>query len=121
MGVRRSSAEGQGMTIDFGEVLRRTWRIGWNHKVLWLYQMLPGLVGVLMMPLFVLGNPGFASFLPAPFNQTMSEPRIIILFVGATFLLMIPLMFLTVLVQGATTFGALEADKGAARLSFQGV
>jgi hypothetical protein len=74
-----------------------------------------------MMPLFVLGNPGFASFLPAPFNQAVSEPRIIILFVGATFLLMIPLMFLTVLVQGATTFGALEADKGATRLSFQGV
>ena len=107
------------MNFDFGEVLRRTWKVGWNHKVLWVYQMLPGLAGLLMMPLFVIGNPGLAPFLPEPFNQTMSESGFVIFTVIATAILIIPIMFLSVLVQGATTFGALEADKGTARLSFR--
>lgn len=110
------------MNFDLGEVLRRTWKIGWNHKVLWLYQMLPGLLGALIMPIFFLGNPAFTPLLPEPFNQTVStvdETRFVIFTVVVTAILLIPAMFLSVLVQGATTFGALEADKGLARFSFR--
>ncbi len=110
------------MNFDFGEVLRRTWNIGWNHKVLWVYQMLPGLLGLLIMPIFFLGNPAFAPFLPEPFSRPMSDTntiRFVIFTMVATAILLIPAMFLGVLVQGATTFGALEADKGAGKFSFR--
>ncbi|MEW6405192.1 MAG: hypothetical protein AB1649_25650 [Chloroflexota bacterium] len=107
------------MNIDFGEVLRRTWKIGWNHKVLWLYQMLPGLFSLLAMPLFFLGNPAFAPLLPEPFNQALPVEQFLVIHLVATAILLLPIMFLAVLVQGATTFGALEADKGVAKLGFQ--
>jgi hypothetical protein len=31
------------MKFDLGDVLTRMWKIGWNHKVLWLWQILPGM------------------------------------------------------------------------------
>jgi hypothetical protein len=49
----------------------------------------------------------------------MAPEQFIIFNVVATIVLIIPTMFLSVLVQGATTFGAFEADKGRTRLSFQ--
>jgi hypothetical protein len=107
------------MNIDFGEVLRRTWKIGWNHKVLWLYQMLPGLLSLLMLPVFFLGNPAFAPLLPEPFNQTLPIEQFLVIHIIVMAILLLPIMFLAVLVQGATTFGALEADKGVAKFGFR--
>ncbi len=57
------------MNFNFGDVLGRTWKIGWNHKVLWLWQMLPGLFAIVVYLLSFLANPTFAMFLPEPLNQ----------------------------------------------------
>jgi len=107
------------MKFDFGEVLERMWKIGWNHKVLWLFQMLPGAAMLLVFPLFFLANPASAMFLPEPYNQWANEPWMVGLSVGMMFLLFIPSMFVGAFAQAATTLGAIKVEKGAERLSFR--
>ncbi len=109
------------MKIDFGDVLGRTWKIGWNHKVLWLWQMLPGLFSIVIMPFMFLANPAFATFLPEPWNQYANETWFVAVFMGIMFILMIPIMFVSVMSQLTTTYGALKAEKGAERLTFCGL
>jgi hypothetical protein len=58
-------------------------------------------------------------FLPEPWSQYANEPWVIGILISMTFLLMIPIMFVSVLAQSATTYGALKVEKGAAKLPFQ--
>ncbi len=109
------------MKFDLGEVLTRMWKISWNHKVLWLWQMLPGLFGIFIMPLMFLGNPAFAMFLPEPFNELANETWVSLAFMVAIFILMIPIMFIGVVAQLTTTYGALQVERGAEKLSFRGL
>jgi hypothetical protein len=107
------------MNLDFGETFSRMWKIGWNHKVLWLFQMLPGLFSILLFPFFFIGNPGIAAFLPEPYNRLMSEPWMFVLSFIITFLLTIPIMVVATAAQSATTLGALKVENGAEKLSFR--
>ncbi len=107
------------MKFDLGEVLGRTWKIGWNHKALWLWQMLPGLFAMIIMPFMVLANPGFAMFLPEPFNRFANETWFVVVFMGITFILMIPIMFVSIMAQLTSTYGALKVEKGAEKLTFR--
>ncbi len=107
------------MKFDLGEVLGRTWKIGWNHKALWLWQMLPGLFAMMIMPFMVLANPGFAMFLPEPFNRFANETWFVAVFMGITFILMIPIMFVSIMAQLTSTYGALKVEKGAEKLTFR--
>ena len=107
------------MNFSLGEVLGSTWKIGWNHKVLWLYQMLPGLFSIFIFPFFFLSNPAFAMFLPEPWNQLVTKPWVMVLYKAVTFILVIPIMFAGVMAQLATTLGALKVEKGAEKLSFR--
>lgn len=107
------------MKFDFGEVLGRMWKIGWNHKVLWLWQMLPGLFSIVLMPFMFLANPAFAMFLPEPLNQFANETWVSVVFMALTCVLMIPIMFVSVFAQLATTYGALKVEKGAEKLAFR--
>jgi hypothetical protein len=109
------------MNFDFGEVLGRMWKIGWNHKVLWLFQMLPGLLSVLLFPFFILVNPAFAMFLPEPWKRLAYEPWVFVVSLVLMSILILPIMFVSVLAQSATTLGALKAEQGAEKLSFRGV
>ncbi len=106
------------MKFDFGEVLGRTWKIGWNHKVLWLWQIMPGLFSIVVMPFMFLANPALAMFLPEPWNQYANETWVIVGFVALTFILMIPIMFISVVAQLVTTYGVLKVEQGAEKLSF---
>lgn len=107
------------MKFDLGEVLTRMWKIGWNHKVLWLWQMLPGLFGIFIMPLMFLGNPAFAMFLPEPLNELANETWVSLAFMAAIFILMIPIMFVGIIAQLTTTYGAVKVEKGAEKLTFR--
>jgi hypothetical protein len=106
------------MKFDFGEVLGRTWKIGWNHKVLWLWQMLPGLFSALLMPIMFVVNPAFAMFLPEPWNQYANETWVAVAFMSLMFMLMIPIMFVSILAQLTTTYGAVKVEKGAEKIAF---
>jgi hypothetical protein len=107
------------MKFNFGEVLGRTWKIGWNHKVLWLWQMLPGLFSVVMMPFSFLGNPILTRSLPEPLKQIANETWFTVLFTASSLIMMILIMFISVVVQVATTYGALKVEKGAEKLAFR--
>ncbi len=109
------------MKFDFGEVLTRMWKIGWNHKALWLWQMLPGLVSLVLMPLMFIANPAFAMLLPEPFSQFANETWVTIAFVVLMFVLTIPIIFVSVIAQLTTTYGALKVEKGAEKLTFRGL
>jgi hypothetical protein len=107
------------MKPDIGDVLRRMWSIGWNHKVLWLYQLLPGLSSMVLLPFFILLNPAAALFLPAPWNRLAEEPWVIGLSMAGMSLLTLPIMFVATAAQLATTHGALKAERGAQQLGFR--
>jgi hypothetical protein len=107
------------MKLDFTEVLGQTWKIGWNHKVLWILQMLPGLFSIVIMPFILLANPGFIMMLPEPWDQYANEPWLIMVFIFLTFFFTVPIMFVGVLVQAATTYGVLKVEKGALKLTLR--
>lgn len=109
------------MKLDFGEVLTRMWKIGWNHKVLWLWQMLPGLFSLVLMPLMFIANPAFAMFLPEPFDRFANETWVMVAFVVLMFVFTIPIMFVSVVAQLTTTYGAVKVEKGAEKLTFRGL
>jgi hypothetical protein len=106
------------MKLDFGEVLSKMWKIGWNHKVLWFWQILPALLSIVVMPFAFVLNPAFAMFLPEPWNQYAHEEWVAIAFVIGTFIMMIPIMFAGIVAQLTTTYGAVKVDKGAEKLAF---
>jgi hypothetical protein len=113
------AAQGEKMNFDFGEVLTRMWKIGWNHKVLWLWQMLPGLVYMLFMPLMFLMNPAVLMTLPEPYNRFANETAFIGFFLLLMFAMMLVPAVLGAIAQLVTTHGALKVELGAEKLTFR--
>lgn len=109
------------MKFDLGEVLTRMWKIGWNHKVLWLWQMLPGAVTFVVMPLFILSNPGFLMMMPEPFSNYADESWILLIFSGLMMVVTVLSMLLGTIAQLTTVYGALKVEQGAEKLSFLGL
>ena len=107
------------MKFDLGEVLTRMWKIGWNHKVLWLWQMLPGLFSIVLMPFIFVTNPAFVTLLPEPYAQTLSQPWVLLVFVGLMFIFMIPMILVGVMSQLTSTYGALKVEKGGETFTFR--
>jgi hypothetical protein len=110
---------GVSVNLDLGDVFRRTWKIGWNYKVLWLAQLLPGLFTLLIFPLFLLINPAFVPFLPSQWSQLASGPRPVAGEIAFAAILAVVYLCLAVLVQSATMLGVLEVERGAKRLSLR--
>ena len=107
------------MKFDLSDVFGSTWKIGWNHKVLWLWQMLPSLIVIFMMPLFFITNPAFLLIMPEPINQYADEPWVIIASSLLIFVLVIPSLFAGILAQVATVRGAVMVEQGAEKLGFR--
>jgi hypothetical protein len=111
--------QGEKMNFDFGEVLTRMWKIGWNHKVLWLWQMLPGLVYMLFMPLMFLMNPAIMATLPEPYNRFTNETAFFGIFVLLMFAMMLVPVILKAIANLVTIHGALKVELGAEKLTFR--
>jgi hypothetical protein len=107
------------MKFDFGEVLGRMWKIGWNHKVLWLWQMLPGAAVFFLLPSFFIYYPAFTKLLKDPELQIPIEPLMSISLnsMGVLFVLSYALMW--IFAQAMTICGAVEIEKGMANISFR--
>lgn len=105
------------MKFDFGEVLTRMWKIGWNHKVLWLWQMLPGTVYMLFMPLMFLMNPAVLMTLPEPYNRFANETALFGFFLLLMLAMMLVPAVLGTIAQLVTTHGALKVERGAEKLT----
>jgi len=106
------------MNFDLGAVLGRMWNIGWNHKVLWRVQVLPGLLTVFILPFVFLANPFFAPLLPEPWNRLADEPWMALVF-GLMVLFIVPGMLASVVAQLATMLGAFKVEQGAEKLTFR--
>lgn len=107
------------MKFDFGEVLTRMWKIGWNHKVLWLWQILPGLVSVLFMPLMFLTNPAVLMMLPEPYDRFTNETALFGFFLLLMLAMMLVPAVLSAIAQLVTTYGSLKVERGAEKLTFR--
>ncbi len=106
------------MKLDLGALFTRMWKIGWHHKILWLFQFLPALATIFAFPFLILFNPGFAEFMPGPFNN-IDETLLIVLFAIAALIFSIVSMLVSTVAQGATNLGALKVERGAERLTFR--
>ncbi|MBI5933197.1 MAG: hypothetical protein HY867_05780 [Chloroflexi bacterium] len=107
------------MKFDFGEALGRMWKIGWNHKILWVFQMLPMALYLLTTPVFIFANPAFSMFMPEPYSQWTKEPWAVGVLIGLSVFLLAPMFLLTSFSRTATTLGAIQVDQGAEKLSFR--
>jgi hypothetical protein len=105
------------MKIDIGEVLRRMWKIGWNHKVLWLFQMLPGLLVVIFMPIFFLTSPYFTGDYFLDYYEPVRTSEVILPFV-LMLIVIVPSILLQAVAQAGSSYGALQAERGREKLAF---
>ena len=104
------------MTIDFGELLSRTWKITWNHKTLWSAGFVMMAAVFLMFPLMFI--PMFMLFGAGDPLYWIENPMVWILW-GVGFLLFIGFSYgVGSLVRPMLVIGALKAEGGAERLSF---
>lgn len=106
------------MNFDLGEILTRAFQITWRHKVLWLFNALPVLVSLLILPMmFVpmifLGDGSFGG------PYFMEEPVYIILFllfsIGVTLLSFV----LYGISSSAVILGTKQADEDTENFTFK--
>ncbi len=119
--------------MDFGEVLRRAWKIVWKFKVLWIFGIFAGCTrggasfngggsswtsgpssstpGVPQLP------PGFENNLQN-FLRFFANPGVIAAFVSVICIVVLLTVFLGIVGRIGLIKGAAEADAGAEHLSF---
>ena len=122
--------------MDFGEVLSRAWQITWKYKVLWIFGILAGCGGQGGRGSFNFQGNGGAPGGPLPpglrrfgivldrWFSGLSDVEAILLMVGIA----VAVLLLVAVVLAASTVGriglirgTLEADQGAAALTFGGL
>lgn len=106
------------MKLDFGMIFTRMWKIGWRHKVLWLFQFLPFLAVIPVFPVMLLIGPGAQEFLPESLKR-IDEGWIVGISLAVLLVFFVISVLATTLAQGAATLGALKVERGAERLSFR--
>lgn len=109
------------MKFDLGEVLSRMWKIGWNHKVLWLWQMIPGASVIFVFPSFFIYYPVFTRLVKDPELQIPIEPWMSISLNSMAFLFMLSYVILGIFAQITTVCGMVEIEKGIVKISFGGL
>lgn len=106
------------MRFDLGEVLTRAWQITWKHKVLWVFNILPVLIGLLFLPVI---------FIPIFFIDPRSlagpnfleQPGYAALVIGVSLLNGILSMLLYARGASSASLGILRVEEGAEDLSFR--
>ena len=105
------------MNFDFGEVLNRAFQVTWKHKVLWLLNLLPMLVLVLILPVifffafYANSNPGrIESLFQNPFTIMLMAVFYIVVFVTG--------FVLGTVARSSTTLGIIRAEDGNGSMAF---
>lgn len=109
------------MKLDFGEVLRRVWKIGWNHKVLWLWQASPAAAVIFILPLFFVFYPFFIGFIQDPEFQFPVEPWMSIFFNSIVGLFVFSFTLLWIFSQITTIYGVVDIENGMTNISIKGL
>ncbi|MBI5950639.1 MAG: hypothetical protein HY865_03180 [Chloroflexi bacterium] len=107
------------MKVNIGDLMGSAYRIGWRHKMLWLWQVLPGLAVIFVFPSVFIVYPFFTKLIQDPELQIPIEPWMSISLnsMGILFVLSYALMW--IFAQITTIHGAIEIEKGATKLSFR--
>lgn len=120
--------------MDFGEVLKKSWKIVWKFKVLWIFGILAGCGtgggGSYYNNTYRTGTsgsgttptlpPGFESAM-LKFFQWFANPAVIAVFISVIRIIVILSIFLGTIGQIGLIKGAMQADEGAERLTFGGL
>jgi hypothetical protein len=106
------------MNFNFGEVLSHAWQITWKHKVLWVFNILPVLIGFLFLPVMLIP---FFSIDPNSLAHSdfFNQPGFIFLFVGISILNAIVSLVLYARGAASTSLGVLRLEQGEDVLSFK--
>jgi hypothetical protein len=107
------------MNFNFGEVLGRTWEIGWNHKVFWLWQMLPSAAIIFILPSAFIFHPVFTELIQDPDMQIPIKPWMSISLNSLGVLFVLSYALIWIFAQVTTICGAVEIEKGKTNISFR--
>jgi hypothetical protein len=105
------------MNFDFGEVLTRSFKLAWKHKILWAFSALPMLLSFLVFPImFVL----IFSISEGSFNNQsfVENPLVISIFILLSVVISIISYALYGVSSSSVILGIIRADEGAERLTF---
>jgi hypothetical protein len=106
------------MNFNFGEVLTRAGQITWKYKILWLSGIFMTLIGLLSLPISMIFNDPFSSFMmsaPAEINQRMGP---MLLANGLIFLLSIVSIPVYIVGMSIPSLATRRLEKGEDQLSF---
>lgn len=106
------------MNFDVGEVLARAWQITWKHRVLWVFNMFPILIGFLFVPIVFI--PMFFIGPNALIHQdVVDQPLYVSVFIGTNLLLTLLSILLYAAGVSSATLGILRVENGRDQLQFK--
>ena len=109
------------MNFNFGEVLTRAGQITWKYKILWLSGIVISLIGLLSLPISLIFNDPFSSFMvsdPAEINQKMG---MVFLSNGLILLLSIASIPVYIIGMSIPSLATRHLERGSAVPSFGGL
>lgn len=109
------------MKFNIVEVFVNAFKIAWRHKVLWLWQTLPSLAIIFMLPSAFIYYPAFKEIMQGPELSIPIEPWISFSLNLMKSLFVSFFMFFWVLAQIMTTISVSKIEKGEQKISFKKV
>jgi len=109
------------MNFNFGEVLTRAGQITWKYKILWLSGIIISLISLLSLPINLIFNDPFSSFMvsdPAEINQRMG---LVFLVNGLIFLLSIASIPVYIVGMSIPSLATRHLERGSDVPSFGGL
>lgn len=103
--------------IDFNDLIQRTWKITWKHKILWGVGFLMLLVVFLLLPLIF--APFFILLDPDGMSHRINDAWPWILMAGGFLALIVVGYGVNSLMRPVLVLGALKAERGAEKLSLK--
>jgi hypothetical protein len=107
------------MKVNIGDMLGSAYRIGWRHKILWLWQAMPGVAVVFVFPSVFIYYPAFTRLIQDPELQIPIEPWMSIPLNSMGILFVLSYVLMWIFAQLTTICGVMEIENGAAKLSFR--
>ncbi|CAG0952322.1 hypothetical protein ANAEL_00135 [Anaerolineales bacterium] len=107
------------MKVNVGDVLGNAFKIGWRHKILWLWQAIPGMAVIFVLPIAFIYYPIFTRLVQDPELQISIEPWMSISLNSIGILFVLSYVLMWIFAQLTTICGVMEIENGAAKLSFR--
>jgi hypothetical protein len=102
--------------MDINDLLDRTWKIAWNHKILWGVGALSMALAILILPLAF--APMISIAASDEFPVWMENPLFLVGWLAIFAVWFLVTFLVSPWIQAALTLGALRAGQGQARLNF---